>query len=194
MKKSLQKLFSVLFVLTGVLAFSACSSDDDAPKSYPVKVNLTFADTLSFDDASHVQLFVTSQIGTDTFDLASGTLDLILKQGTYSFSVKGKMKDEANAYLSGLKANVPVYGEVAVEVPVAKVLESTLIIKTIYNNCITWHHIVAKEFFLYPSHDFLVVGNFYIPVALSARIILCVGDICHDHLVSFIYHSRRYSL
>lgn len=135
MKKSLQKLFSVLFVLTGVLAFSACSSDDDAPKSYPVKVNLTFADTLSFDDASHVQLFVTSQIGTDTFDLASGTLDLILKQGTYSFSVKGKMKDEANAYLSGLKANVPVYGEVAVEVPVAKVLESTLIIKTIYNNC-----------------------------------------------------------
>ena len=54
MKKSLQKLFSVLFVLTGVLAFSACSSDDDGPKSYPVKVNLTFADTLSFDDIGRI--------------------------------------------------------------------------------------------------------------------------------------------
>lgn len=134
MKKIFNKIFAAVLVAGLSAAFTACSSDNGGGvKSYPVSVNLSLGDGLAIDNISNLQLIVKSDKGVnDTIDVAGLQTPLVLKQGVYDFSVTGKVKDEATAFVTGLaKANV--YNETAVSVPVSKAYQSTLIFKTIYN-------------------------------------------------------------
>ncbi len=134
MKKIFNKIFAAVLVAGLSAAFAACSSDNGGGvKSYPVSVSLSLGDGLAIENISNLQLIVKSDKGVnDTIDVAGAQTPLVLKQGVYDFSVTGKVKDEATAFVTGLaKANV--YSETTVSVPVSKAYQSTLIFKTIYN-------------------------------------------------------------
>ena len=134
MKKIFNKIFAAVLVAGLSVAFAACSSDNGSGiKSYPVSVNLNLGDGLALDNISNLQLVVKSDKGVnDTVNLSSAQTPLVLKQGVYDFSVIGKVKDEATAFITGLaKANV--YAQTSVTLDVSKVYQSTLIFKTIYN-------------------------------------------------------------
>ncbi len=134
MKKIFNKIFAAVLVAGLSAAFAACSSDNGGGvKSYPVSVSLSLGDGLAIENISNLQLIIKSDKGVnDTIDVAGLQTPLVLKQGVYDFSVTGKVKDEATAFVTGLaKANV--YNETTVSVPVSKANQSTLIFKTIYN-------------------------------------------------------------
>lgn len=135
MKNKIKNILAAALLISGTAAFTACSSDDDdnGLKSYPVKVTLNYGDELSADNVSDLKVIATNDLGEiDTLDISSGTASMVAKQGTYTISVEGKVKDEANAYVKGT-LNTTIYGETTLTVPLSKIYESTLIFKAIYN-------------------------------------------------------------
>lgn len=126
-------MFAATLLVAGTAFFAACSSDDDGPKSYPVNVKVSLPSGLSASDVSNLKLVYSSDKGkTDTIDMTSETTSFVAVQGVYTFYVTGKVKNEANGYVSGT-TTANVYSEASVTVPTSKIQSSTLIFKTIFN-------------------------------------------------------------
>ena len=149
--KIINKLFAASLFISAGVAFSSCSSDDNGLKSYPVTVTLNLGDDLQIDNISDLTVIAKSDKGTsDTIKASGNQVSLVLKQGTYDFSVSGKVKDEATASVSGLtKANV--YNETNVTIDLSKVNKSSLIFKTLF-------HAGSKLYYVYDSY-FEIVNN-----------------------------------
>lgn len=134
MKNPFNKLFTAALLVGAVAVFGACSDDDDSPKSYPVTVGVTLGDGLTLDDVSDLVVVARNSRGaTDTLSLTNGQTSVVLRKGTYTITVSGKVKDEATAYVTG-STSAEIYSEnVNVSIPLSKMNRSTLIFKTIYN-------------------------------------------------------------
>ena len=129
----LQALWAVLAILA-VAPLASCSDDDggEGVKSYDVTVNLNLPAEVSADNVADLILVTTKGSVSDTIQLAStSATKLTLAQGQYTFSVRGKVKDEAAAYIVA-NASADVYAEQTVALNLEKVIQSPLIFKAIY--------------------------------------------------------------
>lgn len=86
----------------------------------------------------------------DTLSLDANPKEIELPQGQYKVTVTGKVADEAKAYLSG-STSVDLYVNTPVTVNLQKVMQSSLIFKTIHNSG-------SKQYYMHESY-FEIVNN-----------------------------------
>lgn len=133
MKKTIFKTLWALLVVATIAPLASCSSDDDeGVKSFKVNVTIGLPEGVAADNVEGLQLIATKGTVSDTVNIANpAATEITLPQGQYTFTVTGKVKDEATAYLTG-KASADIYSEKAVTVALSKVTKSSLIFKSLF--------------------------------------------------------------
>lgn len=132
MKKLASKLLTAALLVAGSAVFFSCNSDDDVKvKSYPMAVKFMLNDGMAWNNISDAKLIVANDKGLrDTISI-KGDTTITFVQGQYTFTVTGKVKDEASAYVQGA-ANASLFQDATVNVALSKVLRSSLIFKALY--------------------------------------------------------------
>ncbi len=133
MKKTIFKTLWALLVVAAIAPLASCSSDDDeGVKSFKVNVTIALPAEVTADNVEGLQLIATKGTVSDTINIANpAATEVTLPQGQYTFTVSGKVKDEATAYLTG-KASADIYGDKPVTITLNKVTKSSLIFKSLY--------------------------------------------------------------
>jgi hypothetical protein len=133
MKKNVMKFFYVMIAIVMILPVTSCSKDDDnGVQSYQLALGFDFPSGLEASNIGNVKLVMTKGTKNDTIKLTTlKDTVLSLAQGQYSFTVLGKVKDEAAAYISGT-TSVDLYANTSSKISIQKVVQSPLIFKAIY--------------------------------------------------------------
>ena len=133
------------------LAFVSCSEDnDEGMKSYKLTVSYSLPWTWKRLTWKKLKLILGSTAKNDTLSLDANPKEIELPQGQYKVTVTGKVADEAKAYLSG-STSVDLYANTPVTVNLQKVMQSSLIFKTIHNSG-------SKQYYMHESY-FEIVNN-----------------------------------
>lgn len=133
MKKTFLKTLWALFAIVAIVPFVSCSDDDEpGVKSYEVTVNLTMPEGVDAASVQDLKLVTTKGTVSDTINLnASIAEKLTLAQGQYTFSVSGKIKNDATAHVVAT-GSADVYSEQAVTLALQTIYQSPLVFKAIY--------------------------------------------------------------
>ena len=134
MKKAFLKTLWALLAIVAIVPFVSCSDDDEPGiKSYEVTVNLTMPEGVDAASVQNLQLVATKGTVSDTIALNAATAEKItLAQGQYTFTVNGKVKDDATAYVVGT-GTADVYADQAVTLTLQTIYQSPLVFKAIFN-------------------------------------------------------------
>ena len=133
------------------LAFVSCSEDnDEGMKSYKLTVSYSLPSDVEASNVEELKLILGSTAKNDTLSLDANSKEIELPQGQYKVTVTGKVADEAKAYLSG-STSVDLYANTPVTVNLQKVMQSSLIFKTIHNSG-------SKQYYMHESY-FEIVNN-----------------------------------
>ena len=134
MKKAFLKTLWALLAIVAIVPFVSCSDDDEPGiKSYEVTVNLTLPEGVDAASVQNLQLVATKGTVSDTIALNAATAEKItLAQGQYTFTVNGKVKDDATAYVVGT-GTADVYADQAVTLTLQTIYQSPLVFKAIFN-------------------------------------------------------------
>ena len=99
MKKAILKTIWALLAIAAIVPIVSCSDNDEPEvKSYEVTVNITMPDGVDATSVEDLKLVTTKGSVNDTIKLQSASEKITLIQGQYSFSVSGKIKDDATAH------------------------------------------------------------------------------------------------
>ena len=132
MKNLASKLLVAVLLTAGSAAFFSCNNDDDVKiKSYPMTVKFMLNDGMAWNNISDAKLIVSNDKGLHDTISVKGDTTITFVQGQYNFTVTGKVKDEAAAYVQGA-ANTSLFQAATVNVSLSKVLRSPLVFKAIY--------------------------------------------------------------
>ncbi|MFR2732148.1 DUF4876 domain-containing protein [Hoylesella buccalis] len=133
MNKCIGKMVSALLLLTAVLGFVSCDKNDEPSiANYELTLSYQLPDGLKADDISDAKLVLTKGTKEDTLVLRDmKAFSTTLPQGQYNLLLTAKVKDEANAYLTGT-LSVDLYANKKATIELQKVRKSTLIFKEIY--------------------------------------------------------------
>lgn len=132
MKNLASKLLVAVLLTAGSAAFFSCNNDDDVKiKSYPMTVKFMLNDGMTWNNISDAKLIVSNDKGLHDTISVKGDTTITFVQGQYNFTVTGKVKDEAAAYVQGA-ANTSLFQAATVNVSLSKVLRSPLVFKAIY--------------------------------------------------------------
>ena len=149
-KKFLKNGVIAMMAVCG-LAFVSCSEDnDEGMKSYKLTVSYSLPSDVEASNVEELKLILGSTAKNDTLSLDANPKEIELPQGQYKVTVTGKVADEAKAYLSG-SASVDLYANTSVTVNLQKVMQSSLIFKTIHNSG-------SKQYYMHESY-FEIVNN-----------------------------------
>ena len=134
MKKAFLKTLWALLAIVAIVPVVSCSDDDEPGiKSYEVTVNLTLPEGVDAASVQNLQLVATKGTVSDTIALNAATAEKItLAQGQYTFTVNGKVKDDATAYVVGT-GTADVYADQAVTLTLQTIYQSPLVFKAIFN-------------------------------------------------------------
>lgn len=125
---------SMLYIAASVLAVTACGNHDDTLPSYNLTINYAVSPELSVSNLKDLQLIIGNTTKADTLSLTDLSAKTVtLTQGQYTLTLKGKVIDEAQAYVSGT-TSVDLYDDKSASISIDKILQSSLIFKTIYFN------------------------------------------------------------
>lgn len=132
MKKAILKTFWALLAVVALVPLTSCSDNDEpGVKSYEVTVNITLPDGVDAASVENLKLVTTKGSVNDTINLQSVSEKLTLAQGQYTFSVSGKVKDDATAHLVAT-GSADVYADQTVTLALQTVYQSPLVFKAIY--------------------------------------------------------------
>lgn len=149
-KKFLKNGVIAMMAVCG-LAFVSCSEDnDEGMKSYKLTVSYSLPSDVEASNVEELKLILGSTAKNDTLSLDANPKEIELPQGQYKVTVTGKVADEAKAYLSG-STSVDLYANTPVTVNLQKVMQSSLIFKTIHNSG-------SKQYYMHESY-FEIVNN-----------------------------------
>ena len=149
-KKFLKNGVIAMMAVCG-LAFVSCSEDnDEGMKSYKLTVSYSLPSDVEASNVEELKLILGSTTKNDTLSLDANPKEIELPQGQYKVTVTGKVADEAKAYLSG-STSVDLYVNTPVTVNLQKVMQSSLIFKTIHNSG-------SKQYYMHESY-FEIVNN-----------------------------------
>lgn len=149
-KKFLKNGVIAMMAVCG-LAFVSCSEDnDEGMKSYKLTVSYSLPSDVEASNVEELKLILGSTAKNDTLSLDANPKEIELPQGQYKVTVTGKVTDEAKAYLSG-STSVDLYANTPVTVNLQKVMQSSLIFKTIHNSG-------SKQYYMHESY-FEIVNN-----------------------------------
>ena len=149
-KKFLKNGVIAMMAVCG-LAFVSCSEDnDEGMKSYKLTVSYSLPSDVEASNVEELKLILGSTAKNDTLSLDANPKEIELPQGQYKVTVTGKVADEAKAYLSG-STSVDLYANTSVTVNLQKVMQSSLIFKTIHNSG-------SKQYYMHESY-FEIVNN-----------------------------------
>lgn len=149
-KKFLKNGVIAMMAVCG-LAFVSCSEDnDEGMKSYKLTVSYSLPSDVEASNVEELKLILGSTTKNDTLSLDANPKEIELPQGQYKVTVTGKVADEAKAYLSG-STSVDLYANTPVTVNLQKVMQSSLIFKTIHNSG-------SKQYYMHESY-FEIVNN-----------------------------------
>lgn len=149
-KKFLKNGVIAMMAVCG-LAFVSCSEDnDEGMKSYKLTVSYSLPSDVEASNVEELKLILGSTAKNDTLSLDANPKEIELPQGQYKVTVTGKVADEAKAYLSG-SMSVDLYANTSVTVNLQKVMQSSLIFKTIHNSG-------SKQYYMHESY-FEIVNN-----------------------------------
>ena len=149
-KKFLKNGVIAMMAVCG-LAFVSCSEDnDEGMKSYKLTVSYSLPSDVEASNVEELKLILGSTAKNDTLSLDANSKEIELPQGQYKVTVTGKVADEAKAYLSG-STSVDLYANTPVTVNLQKVMQSSLIFKTIHNSG-------SKQYYMHESY-FEIVNN-----------------------------------
>lgn len=149
-KKFLKNGVIAMMTVCG-LAFVSCSEDnDEGMKSYKLTVSYSLPSDVEASNVEELKLILGSTAKNDTLSLDANPKEIELPQGQYKVTVTGKVADEAKAYLSG-STSVDLYANTPVTVNLQKVMQSSLIFKTIHNSG-------SKQYYMHESY-FEIVNN-----------------------------------
>lgn len=149
-KKFLKNGVIAMMAVCG-LAFVSCSEDnDEGMKSYKLTVSYSLPSDVEASNVEELKLILGSTAKNDTLSLDANPKEIELPQGQYKVTVSGKVADEAKAYLSG-STSVDLYANTSVTVNLQKVMQSSLIFKTIHNSG-------SKQYYMHESY-FEIVNN-----------------------------------
>lgn len=149
-KKFLKNGVIAMMAVCG-LAFVSCSEDnDEGMKSYKLTVSYSLPSDVEASNVEELKLILGSTAKNDTLSLDANPKEIELPQGQYKVTVTGKVADEAKAYLSG-STSVDLYANTSVTVNLQKVMQSSLIFKTIHNSG-------CKQYYMHESY-FEIVNN-----------------------------------
>ena len=135
----MKKFFSYAMMLAVALTsgtITSCSSDDDekeGSKSYDLTLTFKFEGDITANDVKTLDVVLTNDKEQKTTYEVKGDTTLSVVEGAYSITVSGKITDENFSFATGV-ANVELYSDKAVEIKLAKVIESPLIFKRLYIN------------------------------------------------------------
>lgn len=149
-KKFLKNGVIAMMAVCG-LAFVSCSEDnDEGMKSYKLTVSYSLPSDVEASNVEELKLILGSTAKNDTLSLDANPKEIELPQGQYKVTVTGKVADEAKAYLSS-STSVDLYANTSVTVNLQKVMQSSLIFKTIHNSG-------SKQYYMHESY-FEIVNN-----------------------------------
>ena len=149
-KKFLKNGVIAMMAVCG-LAFVSCSEDnDEGMKSYKLTVSYSLPSDVEASNVEELKLILGSTAKNDTLSLDANPKEIELPQGQYKVTVTGKVADEAKAYLSG-STSVDLYANTSVTVNLQKVMQPSLIFKTIHNSG-------SKQYYMHESY-FEIVNN-----------------------------------
>ena len=149
-KKFLKNGVIAMMAVCG-LAFVSCSEDnDEGMKSYKLTVSYSLPSDVEASNVEELKLILGSTAKNETLSLDANPKEIELPQGQYKVTVTGKVADEAKAYLSG-STSVDLYANTSVTVNLQKVMQSSLIFKTIHNSG-------SKQYYMHESY-FEIVNN-----------------------------------
>ena len=133
MRKTFFKTLWALLAIVAMVPFVACyDNDEPGVKSYEVTVNLTLPEGVDAASVQDLKLVTTKGTVSDTISLNATTAEKItLAQGQYTFSVSGKIKDDATAHVVGT-GTADVYANQAVTLALQTVYQSPLVFKAIF--------------------------------------------------------------
>ena len=133
MRKTFFKTLWALLAIVAMVPFVACSDNDEpGVKSYEVTVNLTLPEGVDAASVQDLKLVTTKGTVSDTISLNATTAEKItLAQGQYTFSVSGKIKDDATAHVVGT-GTADVYANQALTLALQTVYQSPLVFKAIF--------------------------------------------------------------
>ncbi|MCD8317719.1 MAG: DUF4876 domain-containing protein [Paraprevotella sp.] len=134
------------------LVFASCSEDDNdgGMKSYKLTVSYTLPDTVTESNVEDLKLILGSTTKSETLSMDANPKEVELPQGQYKVTLTGKVKDEAQAYLSGT-TSIDLYASTSVTVALDEIKQSSLIFKTIHNSG-------SKQYYMHESY-FEIVNN-----------------------------------
>lgn len=132
MKKAILKTIWALLAIAAIVPIVSCSDNDEPEvKSYEVTVNITMPDGVDATSVEDLKLVTTKGSVNDTIKLQSASEKITLTQGQYSFSVSGKIKDDATARVVAT-GSADVYANQTVALALQTVYQSPLVFKAIY--------------------------------------------------------------
>ena len=150
-KKFLKNGVIAMMAVCG-LAFVSCSEDnDEGMKSYKLTVSYSLPSDVEASNVEELKLILGSTTKNDTLSLDANPKEIELPQGQYKVTVTGKVADEAKAYLSG-STSVDLYVNTPVTVNLQKVMQSSLIFKTIHNSG-------SKQYYMHGYEDLYACGQ-----------------------------------
>ncbi len=152
MKKAFFKTLWALLAIVAIVPFVSCSDDDEPGiKSYEVTVNLTMPEGVDAASVQNLQIVATKGTVSDTINLSSAIAEKItLAQGQYTFTVTGKIMDDATAHVVGT-GSADVYADQTVTLALQTVYQSPLVFKAIFNAG-------GKQYYMKDSY-FEIVNN-----------------------------------
>ena len=127
MRKTFLKTLGALLAFVAMVPFVSCSENDEpGVKSYEVTVNLTLPEGVDAASVQGLKLVTTKGTVSDTISLNATTAEKItLAQGQYTFSVSGKIKDDATAHVVAT-GSADVYANQAVTLALQTIYQSPL--------------------------------------------------------------------